>query len=75
MRNAWFIVGVLLVVGGLLVASGALKYNDRDKVADFGKVEIEATHEKSPPLNVGYVLIAGGALALVCGVLTGRSRS
>jgi hypothetical protein len=67
MRNALFIVGALLVAGGLLVASGLLKYQDTDKVVDFGQVEIEATREKTAPLNWGYVLLGGGALLLVGG--------
>jgi hypothetical protein len=65
MRNALFIIGALLVAGGVLIASGMLKYQDTDKVADFGKLEIEATHEKTTPVNWGYVLLGGGALVLV----------
>ena len=43
----WWLVaaGVLLVVAGMLVASGVLKYQDRNKVADFGKLEIEAKQD------------------------------
>ena len=67
MRNALFIVGALLVVAGLLAVSGMLKYQDTDKVVDFGKVEIEATHEKTAPVNWGYALLGGGALLLVGG--------
>jgi energy-converting hydrogenase Eha subunit G len=72
MRNSFFIVGALLVIAGLLIASGMMRYQDRDKVVDFGKVEIEATHEKNAPLNLGYVLLAGGALLLVGGAVSGK---
>lgn len=73
MRNVLFIVGALLVVAGLLVAGGQLKYQKRDSVLDVGKVHVEATHEKTAPLNWGYVLLGGGALMLVGGALARRS--
>lgn len=72
MRNALFIIGALLVVAGILVASGVMKYQDTDKVVDFGKVEIEATREKTAPVNWGYVLLGGGALLLVGGAFAGK---
>ena len=73
MRNAMLILGALLVVGGLLIASGMLKYQDTDKVADFGKVEIEATREKTAPINWGWILLGGGAAALVAGAFVRKT--
>ena len=72
MRNVLFIFGALLLVAGLLMAGGKLKYEDTDKVVDLGKVEINATHEKTAPLNWGYVLLGGGALLIVGGALAKR---
>jgi hypothetical protein len=73
MRNALFIVGALLVLGGLLIAGGFLKYQDKDKVVDFGKVEIEASREKTAPVNWGWILLGGGAIALVGGALVRKT--
>jgi hypothetical protein len=73
MRNPLLIVGALLIVAGLAIASGMLKYQDTDKVVDFGKVEIEATREKTAPLNWGYVLLGAGGVALVAGALARKS--
>jgi hypothetical protein len=65
MRNALFILGALLVAGGVLMAAGLFKYQDTDKVAEFGKLEIEASREKTAPVNWGYVLLGGGVVVLV----------
>jgi hypothetical protein len=70
MRNALFVVGVLFAAAGLLMAAGKMHYTKTDKVADFGKLEIEAKHEKSAPINWGYLLLGGGAILLVAGAMT-----
>lgn len=72
MQKALLVIGVLLVVAGLLVTTGNMKYRDTDKVADFGSVELEATRDKKAPLNWGYALIGAGALVLVGGVIARR---
>jgi isopentenyl diphosphate isomerase/L-lactate dehydrogenase-like FMN-dependent dehydrogenase len=72
MQKGLLIIGVLLVVAGLLVTTGNMKYRDTDKVADFGAVEIEATRDKKAPLNWGYALIGAGALVLVGGAVARR---
>lgn len=73
MRNLLLIGGVLLVIGGLFVAGGMLKYQDKDKVVDFGKVEIEASREKTAPVNWGWILLGSGAVALVAGALVRKT--
>lgn len=65
MRNALFVLGALLVISGIVMATGLFRYKDTDKVVDLGKVEVEATREKTAPVNLGYVLLGGGALVLV----------
>jgi hypothetical protein len=73
MRNPLFILGALMVAIGLFISAGKLHYQKTDKVADFGKLEIQATHEKTTPLNWGYVLLGGGAVLLVIGAMTRKS--
>lgn len=74
MRNLLFICGALLCAGGLLIAAGMLKYQDKEKVVDFGSVEVEASREKSAPVNWGYLLLGGGALLLVGGAVMRKTR-
>jgi hypothetical protein len=69
MRNALFIIGALLVVAGVLVASGMMKYQDKEQV-EIGKLELEASREKTAPANWGWLLLGGGAVVLVAGALT-----
>jgi hypothetical protein len=72
MNKALLILGALMVVAGMLVAGGMMKYRDKDKVVDFGSLEIEASHEKTAPLNWGYVLLGVGAIVLVGGAVMRR---
>jgi hypothetical protein len=72
MHKALLVLGSLMVVVGLLIASGMLNYRDTDKVADFGSLEIEATREKEAPLNWGYLLLGAGAVVLVAGAVMRR---
>jgi hypothetical protein len=69
MRNALFIVGALLVVAGILVASGMMKYEDKEQV-EIGKLELEASREKTAPANWGWLLLGGGVVVLVAGAFT-----
>ena len=75
MRIPALIVGAILVVLGGLMAAGMFKYEDRDKVVDFGQVEVEASREKTAPLNWGWVLLGAGVIVLVAGAATGRARN
>jgi len=68
MRSALFIVGALLVVAGILIASGMMKYQDKEQV-EIGKLELEASREKTAPANWGWLLLGGGAVVLVAGAL------
>lgn len=72
MRNALIILGALLVLGGLLVVGGKMKYQDTDTVAEFGKLEIEATREKTTPVNWGYVLMGSGVILVIGAALSRR---
>jgi hypothetical protein len=67
-RTPLLIVGALLVVAGMLVASGMVKYEDKEQI-EIGKLELEASREKTAPVNWGWALIGGGVVALVGGAL------
>jgi hypothetical protein len=72
MRNALFVVGALLVVAGILVASGMMKYEDKEQV-EIGKFELEASREKTAPVNWGWLLLGGGVVVLVAGALVKKT--
>jgi|GEM_PF-6292314 len=67
MRMPALILGVILLIVGGLIAAGMLRYDGEDK-AEFGPVKFSLTREKTPPANLGWVLVGVGALALVVGV-------
>lgn len=73
MRVPAIILGVVLIIVGGIMAAGLFKYKDTEKVVDFGKFEIEATTEKTAPLNWGYILMGGGVLVLVAGAMVRKS--
>jgi hypothetical protein len=72
MRIPLFIVGALLVLAGILVASGMMKYQDKEQV-EIGKFELEASREKTAPVNWGWLLIGGGAVVLVAGAMVKKT--
>lgn len=69
MKNVTLLVGVLLLIAGGVVASGVVKWQETEKVVDIGPLEINKTEEKTPPANLGVVLLGAGALAVVVGAM------
>ena len=69
MRKPLLILGVLLVVAGIVIAAGQMKYRDTDKVVDLGNLELEVSREKTAPVNWGWILLGGGAALLIGGAL------
>jgi hypothetical protein len=69
MRMPALILGVILLVVGGLIAAGVLKWQETEKVADIGPIEINKTETKSPPLNLGWLLLGAGAVAVVAGAM------
>ncbi len=64
------IAGILLVAFGLFaLLFGGFSFLDRDKVADFGRVEVERTERETFAISpvVGGAAIVVGALLLVAG--------
>ena len=43
-------------------------FQTTEKVADLGPIEISKTDTKTPPLNLGWLLLGAGAVAVVVGV-------
>lgn len=68
MRMPAIVIGVILLVIGGLIAAGVFKFESTEKVADIGPIEISKTDTKRPPVNLGWVLLGAGAVALVIGV-------
>lgn len=69
MRLPAFILGVILLVAGGLIAAGVFKYESKEK-AELGPIELSVTREKSPPINLGWVLMGVGAVAVVVGAIS-----
>ena len=68
MRMPAIIIGAILLIIGGLITAGVFKFQSTEKVADIGPIAITKTDTKSPPINLGWVLIGVGAIALVVGV-------
>ncbi len=72
MRTPMIIIGVIMLALGGLIAAGVFKYTDTRNVIDAGPLKVQATEEKTLPLNWGYLLLAGGAVVLVIGAVAGK---
>ena len=70
MRMPAFVVGVILLLVGGLITAGVFKFQTTEKVADIGPIEITTTDTKTPPINLGWVLIGVGAIAVVVGAVS-----
>lgn len=70
MRTPALVIGVLLLIIGGLITAGVFKFQTTEKVADIGPIEITKTDTKTPPINLGWVLIGAGAVAVVIGAVS-----
>ncbi len=70
MRMPALIIGVILLIIGGLIAAGVFKFQSTEKVADIGPIEISKTDTKSPPVNLGWILLGAGAVAVVIGAVS-----
>ena len=64
------IAGILLVAFGLIaLIFGGFTFLDRDKVADFGRIEVERTERETFAISpiVGGAAVVVGALLLAAG--------
>ena len=69
MRVPALLIGVILLVAGGLVLGGIFKWESTEKVADIGPIQINKTETRSPPSNLGWVLLGAGAVVVVAGAL------
>ena len=69
MRVPALLIGVNLLVAGGLIVGGVFQWESTEKVADIGPIQINKTETKSPPSNLGWVLLGAGAVAVVAGAL------
>ena len=69
MRVPALLIGVILLVAGGLVVAGVFKWETTEKVADIGPIQINKTETKSPPSNLGWILLGAGAVAVVAGAM------
>jgi hypothetical protein len=70
MRTPALVIGVLLLIIGGLITAGVFKFQTTEKVADIGPIEITKTDTKTPPINLGWVLLGAGAVAVVIGAIS-----
>ena len=70
MRTPALVIGVLLLIIGGLITAGVFKFQTSEKVADIGPIEITKTDTKTPPINLGWILIGVGAVAVVVGAVS-----
>lgn len=70
MRTPALVIGVILLIAGGLIAAGVFKFQTTEKVADIGPIEISKTDTKTPPINLGWILLGAGAVAVVIGAVS-----
>ena len=70
MRTPALVIGVLLLIIGGLITAGVFKFQTTEKVADIGPIEISKTDTKTPPINLGWILLGAGAIAVVIGAVS-----
>ena len=70
MRTPALVIGVILLILGGLIAAGVFKFQTTEKVVDLGPIEINKTDTKTPPLNLGWILLGAGAVAVVIGAVS-----
>jgi uncharacterized membrane protein YphA (DoxX/SURF4 family) len=72
MRTLLFVIGLLLLVGGLWVVFGHGSYSQTDTVFQIGSAKLTATHDKTVPSWVGISGIVVGALLVLGGFFSKR---
>lgn len=70
MRTPALVIGVILLILGGLIAAGVFKFQTTEKVAELGPIEITKTDTKTPPINLGWILLGAGAVAVVVGAIS-----
>ena len=71
-----FLIGIaLIVIGGAVLGYDHYSYTTNEKVLQIGPITAtaEKTHEVSLPPILGWLLIAGGAAALLVGAISKKN--
>ena len=68
MRIPALVIGIILLLAGALISAGVLKFETTEQVVDIGPIEVNRTQERQAPLNLGWILLGIGAVAVVIGV-------
>ena len=72
MRAILFVVGLVLLVGGLWVIFGHGSYTQTDTLLQVGSAKFTATHDKAVPQWLGISGVVVGALLLLGGFFSKR---
>lgn len=69
MKPAGILGLVLIVIGIVALAYGGFTYTKREKVVDFGPLQISADRQKTIPLPpiLGALCLVGGVVLVVAG--------
>jgi len=74
MRMPAMVVGVLLLIFGALMSTGAFHWTETHRVADLGPLKINKTEEHTTPFNWGYILLGGGLALVIIGAMAGKKE-
>lgn len=72
MKRASYVISVLLILAGGLIAAGLINYPDTQSVLSVGDAALKVQTEKTVPAAVGYVLLAVGAIVGAAGLTLRR---
>ena len=62
MKRTSFVLAVLCLLAGGLIAAGVIQYPDSESVLSVGDAALKVQTEKTVPPVIGYVLLALGAI-------------
>ena len=74
MKMPAMIVGILLLVFGGLMATGAFHWTETKRVVDLGPLKVNKTEEHTAPFNWGYLLLGGGLVLVVVSAMAGKKE-
>lgn len=69
MRTPALVIGILLLIAGGLISAGVIRFSDTKEVLRVGDASLSVTQQKSPDRNIGFALLAIGAVVTVVGAI------
>lgn len=69
MRGFLFGFALLLLLAGGAISAGMIGYERTETVAKLGPMELTNTERKAPPVELGYGLLAVGAVVFVIALI------